>query len=190
MTTFVDAPRRVDGVQLLGEVVGSGYRNPPALVRRSDGQVLQLTPLLFLVLDAVDGHRSCDDVAALVGRSLGRHVTSDDVRSLIDGVENGGIISYFYNSGAGTVADCLDDLTTLGALGVAEQVRRVSSLFPGSVPADLDDRNRIIDSWPDEGVDRDRIDDLLQDADAVLMPLMADLEAKLASFLEASELAT
>jgi hypothetical protein len=69
-------------------------------------------------------------------------------------------------------------------------VRRVSSLFPGSVPADLDDRNRIIDSWPDEGVDRDRIDDLLQDADAVLMPLMADLEAKLASFLEASELAT
>ena len=113
-----------------------------------------------------------------------------NVRSLIDGVENGGIISYFYNSGAGTVADCLDDLTTLGALGVAEQVRRVSSLFPGSVPADLDDRNRIIDSWPDEGVDRDRIDDLLQDADAVLMPLMADLEAKLASFLEASELAT
>ena len=58
MTTLVDAPARVDGVQLLGEMVGSGYRNPPSLVRRSDGQTLQLTPLLYAVLDAVDGHRT------------------------------------------------------------------------------------------------------------------------------------
>ena len=47
MSTLVDAPARVDGVQLLGEMVGSGYRNPPSLVRRSDGQTLQLTPLLY-----------------------------------------------------------------------------------------------------------------------------------------------
>src|SRR4051812_44201428 len=66
-------------------MVGSGYRTPPALVRRSDGQVLQLTPLLYLVLNAVDGHRSCDEIAALVGRALGRHVTAEDVRSLVDG---------------------------------------------------------------------------------------------------------
>ena len=58
MTTLVDAPTRVDGVQLIGEMVGSGYRNPPALVRRSDGQVLQLTPLLYLVLSAADAHDS------------------------------------------------------------------------------------------------------------------------------------
>lgn len=55
MTTLVDAPIRVDGVQLLGEMGGSGYRTPPALVRRADGQVLQLSPLLYLVLNAVDG---------------------------------------------------------------------------------------------------------------------------------------
>ena len=55
VTTLVDAPARVDGVQLIGEMVGSGYRTPPALVRRGDGQVLQLTPLLYLVLNAVDG---------------------------------------------------------------------------------------------------------------------------------------
>ncbi len=47
MTTLVDAPTRVDGVELIGEMVGSGYRTPPALVRRGDGQVLQLTPLLY-----------------------------------------------------------------------------------------------------------------------------------------------
>ena len=57
MTTLVDAPTRVDGVELIGEMVGSGYRTPPALVRRGDGQVLQLTPLLYTVLNAVDGRR-------------------------------------------------------------------------------------------------------------------------------------
>jgi putative peptide zinc metalloprotease protein len=85
MTTLVDAPARVDGVQLIGEMVGSGYRTPPALVRRGDGQVLQLTPLLYLVLSAVDGRRSCGQVAELVGKRLGRTVTEADVRSLVDG---------------------------------------------------------------------------------------------------------
>ncbi|PVG81738.1 hypothetical protein DDE18_17340 [Nocardioides gansuensis] len=85
MTTLVDAPTRVDGVQLIGEMVGSGYRTPPALVRRSDGQVLQLTPLLYLVLKAADGRRSCADIAELIGRELGRSVTETDVRTLVDG---------------------------------------------------------------------------------------------------------
>ena len=72
MSTLVDAPARVDGVQLIGDMVGSGYRTPPALVRRGDGQVLQLTPLLYPVLKAVDGRRSCAEIAELVGRGLGR----------------------------------------------------------------------------------------------------------------------
>ena len=38
-------------------MVGSGYREPPALARRGDGQTFQLTPLLYLVLSAVDGRR-------------------------------------------------------------------------------------------------------------------------------------
>ena len=84
MTTLVDAPTRVDGVQLIGEMVGSGYRTPPALVRRADGQVLQLTPLLYLVLHAADGRRSCAEIADVVGRGLGRSVTEDDVRTLVD----------------------------------------------------------------------------------------------------------
>ena len=85
MTTLVDAPARVDGVQLIGEMVGSGYRTPPALVRRSDGQVLQLTPLLYLVLNAVDGRRSPAEIADVVGRGLGRTMTEADVQTLVDG---------------------------------------------------------------------------------------------------------
>ena len=84
MTTLVDAPTRVDGVQLIGEMVGSGYRKPPALVRRGDGQVLQLTPLLYLVLSAADGRRGCAEIADAVGRGLGRSMTEADVRTLVD----------------------------------------------------------------------------------------------------------
>src|SRR5918997_5186929 len=84
MTTLVDVPDRVDGIQLIGEMVGSGYRTPPSLVRREDGQVLQLTPLLYLVLNAVDGRRSCAEIAAVVGQASSRSLTESDVRALVD----------------------------------------------------------------------------------------------------------
>jgi putative peptide zinc metalloprotease protein len=77
-------PTRADGVQLLGEQPGSGYRVPPALVQRSDGQVLQLTPLLYAVLSAVDGTRSLDDVAAAVSSAVHRDVRGEDIAALID----------------------------------------------------------------------------------------------------------
>ena len=84
MTTLVDVPTRVDGVQLIGEMVGSGYRTPPALVRRQDGQVLQLTPLLYLVLAAADGRRTCADIAEVVSARLGRTIDADGVGMLVD----------------------------------------------------------------------------------------------------------
>jgi putative peptide zinc metalloprotease protein len=77
-------PARADGVQLLGEMEGSGYREPPALARRGDGQVVQLTPLLYLVLSVVDGHRTVEEVAARVSEASGRHVTGENVRTLLD----------------------------------------------------------------------------------------------------------
>jgi putative peptide zinc metalloprotease protein len=56
------APARAAGVELLGEVPSSGYERAPALVRRVDGQMIQLTPILYAVLRAIDGER---DHAAL-----------------------------------------------------------------------------------------------------------------------------
>jgi putative peptide zinc metalloprotease protein len=84
VTTLIDAPTRVDDVQLIGGMVGSGYRTAPALVRRGDGQVLQLTPLLYLVLNAADGSRSSAEIAAVVGRALGRSISEADVGALVD----------------------------------------------------------------------------------------------------------
>jgi putative peptide zinc metalloprotease protein len=79
-----DVPRRADGVTLIGEMAGSGYREPPSLARRGDGQVVQLTRLLHLVLEAVDGSRSHQEIAERVSGPFGRVVSADNVRVLVD----------------------------------------------------------------------------------------------------------
>ena len=73
-----------EGVQLLGAVPGSGYRVAPALVRRGDGQTIQLTPLLYAVLEQVDGRRTMAQVAEAVGAAIGRQVSEGDVETLCD----------------------------------------------------------------------------------------------------------
>ena len=79
-----DRPTRAEGGVLIGQMAGSGYREPPSLARRADGQTLQLTPLLYLVLEAIDADRSYEDVAASVSARYGRTVSPDNVRRLVD----------------------------------------------------------------------------------------------------------
>ena len=83
MAIVADVPARPDGLELIGEMVGSGYRTPPSLVRREDGQTLQLTQLLYAVLDAVDGRRGYAEIAELVSARTGRTVTASDVETLV-----------------------------------------------------------------------------------------------------------
>ena len=80
MTVTTDGARpaqaglqRADGVALIGEMAGSGYRVPPSLVRRADGQTIQLTPLLYATLHEIDGRRSPAEVAAAVSESTTRN---------------------------------------------------------------------------------------------------------------------
>ncbi|MDG4666319.1 hypothetical protein [Mycobacterium sp. 236(2023)] len=76
--------RRADGVELIGEMVGSGYRTPPSLARRSDGQTVQLTPLLYAVLREIDGEKNVAEVAVAVSESTGRTINEDNVSHLVD----------------------------------------------------------------------------------------------------------
>jgi putative peptide zinc metalloprotease protein len=76
--------QRAAGLQLIGDMKGSGYRIPPFLVRRIDGQTLQLTRLLYLTLEAIDGQRDLEQVASVVSDRFGRVVTADNVRALLD----------------------------------------------------------------------------------------------------------
>jgi putative peptide zinc metalloprotease protein len=76
-------PRLADGIELLGEYRGSGYSQPPSLVRRPDGQVIQMSPLLYRVTCRIDGSRGPAAIAELVSEDLGRLLTADQVRHLI-----------------------------------------------------------------------------------------------------------
>lgn len=77
-------PALADGVRLLGRLERSGHRETPSLVRRADGQVIQLTPLLYAVLESVDGNRRLDQIAALVGERSGRAMTPADAHVLVE----------------------------------------------------------------------------------------------------------
>ncbi|TXR56433.1 hypothetical protein [Quadrisphaera setariae] len=79
-------PARAAGLELLGELRGSGSKQPPGLVRRSDGQVLQLTPLAYRVLESLDGVRSSAEVAEHASRgdlSGGAELDATGVRFLV-----------------------------------------------------------------------------------------------------------
>jgi putative peptide zinc metalloprotease protein len=80
----VAVPTRAVGVELLGQYQGSGYRQPPWLVRRGDGQTVQTSRLLYQVLTSVDGRRDSAGIAAAVSAASGRSVSAENVDYLLD----------------------------------------------------------------------------------------------------------
>jgi putative peptide zinc metalloprotease protein len=78
-------PEQAAGLRLFGAHRGSGYRIPPSLVQRADGQVVQLTPLLYSVLCAVDGSRTEAEIADAVSARVQRAVVAEDVHALAEG---------------------------------------------------------------------------------------------------------
>jgi putative peptide zinc metalloprotease protein len=69
----IAAPRLADGIELLGEYQGSGYRQPPWLVRRADGQVIQMSRLLYRVTCRIDGRHGPVAIAELAVRTSAGH---------------------------------------------------------------------------------------------------------------------
>src|SRR3954471_8116722 len=61
---------RAAGIELLGPVDGSGYKAGAALVRRADGQMVQLGPLLYALLECIDGERSLDELVEALSERL------------------------------------------------------------------------------------------------------------------------
>jgi hypothetical protein len=79
-----------DGLSLLGENHADGYGGRQFLVGRSDGQVIKLPLLLYLIMAAVaeggvDGGCSADQVSLRVGAASGQGLTADNVRYLVAG---------------------------------------------------------------------------------------------------------
>jgi putative peptide zinc metalloprotease protein len=78
------APRLADGIELIGEYQGSGFTEPRYIVRRADGQVIQLPRLLFLLAAGVDGKRNLAQLADVLSTEFGKLVQPDQVSYLID----------------------------------------------------------------------------------------------------------
>jgi putative peptide zinc metalloprotease protein len=78
------APRIADGVELIGRFEGSGFKEPPFIARRSDGQVVQMAPLLFALAAEIDGKRSHDQIAEALSHRIERGVTGEMAEMLIE----------------------------------------------------------------------------------------------------------
>lgn len=86
-------PARAEGIELLGDVHGSGYEGGAALVRRADGQVVQLGPLLYALLESVDGERSPAELAGLLSERLGRPCDEEHVVALAQKLAQQGLLA-------------------------------------------------------------------------------------------------
>ncbi|QAY69080.1 MinD/ParA family ATP-binding protein [Xylanimonas protaetiae] len=84
-TIGVDEHRwaRPVGTTLLGEVAGSGLKAPAFLVRRPDGQVVQVSALVNTVLARLDPRRTPAQVADAVSVSYGRTLTVEGLDLLV-----------------------------------------------------------------------------------------------------------
>jgi putative peptide zinc metalloprotease protein len=73
-----------DGLELIGEYQGSGFEEPRYILRRGDGQVIQLPQLLYLLTASLDGERHLADVARVLSTEFGKTVHAEQVEYLID----------------------------------------------------------------------------------------------------------
>ena len=103
-----EAPRLADGVELLGEYEGSGFKEPRYNARRPGGEMVQLTELLYLIAEAIDGQRSFEDIAAQVSERYGKKVSADNVKTLIESnLGPDGFVAGFETQGDGPKVDPL-----------------------------------------------------------------------------------
>jgi putative peptide zinc metalloprotease protein len=79
-----ERPHLADGVEVIGRYQDSGLRKPVYLARRPDGQVVQLSELLYLVAVHADGRRPLREIATRMSAATGRNVTAEAVRFLVD----------------------------------------------------------------------------------------------------------
>jgi putative peptide zinc metalloprotease protein len=85
--------RRADGIELVGEYKDSGFKTAPWIVRRSDGQVIQLPRLLYLIAEQADGQRSNEEIGAHVSEATKRGVDADAVALLADNLRSLGVLT-------------------------------------------------------------------------------------------------
>lgn len=100
---------------------------------------------------------------------------------LTNSIGNGGLISYYYNSPADKLEDCLKALEILGATRMKGLMERINRLFPGGVPKDVAARNEIINSWPENDENFEKLHDDIENA---ALSEMTKVESRLVEFIQ------
>ena len=59
-------------------------RIPPFIARRSDGQMIQMPELLYLVAEQIDGKRDYGAISEAVSEKLGRGVSPENIQTLVE----------------------------------------------------------------------------------------------------------
>jgi putative peptide zinc metalloprotease protein len=77
-------PRLAEGIELIGEYEDSGFKEAPWLVRRSDGQTVQISRILYAIAQRADGRHDYTAIAREVSDEIGRGVSADNVRTLVE----------------------------------------------------------------------------------------------------------
>src|SRR5215211_3854833 len=93
-----DPPRalaRAEGLELLGEVSGSGYKEGARLARRTHGQVVQLGPLMYGLLEEVDGQRDVNALATAMSQRLGRTLGPEHIVKIGEKLAAQGLLAGF-----------------------------------------------------------------------------------------------
>ena len=78
------APKRAEGIELIGEYEDSGFKEAPYIARRADGQTIQLPHLLYILAEEVDGQKDFEQLAQRVSERFGRGVSAENVQMLVD----------------------------------------------------------------------------------------------------------
>jgi len=127
---------RAQGVELLGPVSGSGLTQVTCLVRRADGQVIQLSELLNLILVLAESAQTSAELAQRVSSAYGRELSAEGLELLIGAkLQPLGLVSGSAE-GAGSstttrlpTADPLLALRFRGTLLPARLVRRIAAVL-------------------------------------------------------------
>src|SRR5215210_9414063 len=92
--TLTEPPLQLaEGIELVGEYKDSGFKTPPWIVRRADGQVVQLPRLLYLIAEQADGRRSHDEIGAHVSEATQRGVDAGAVGQLAENLRALGVLA-------------------------------------------------------------------------------------------------
>jgi putative peptide zinc metalloprotease protein len=79
-----EIPRLARGIELIGLFEDSGFKEPPYIARRADGQVVQLPQMLFALAQQIDGHSDEGQIAERFSHAIERQVQPADVAMLVD----------------------------------------------------------------------------------------------------------